>query len=422
MMDVLAEHEQWSRSETTEFRLGKINQIWDHAITHVPYYRQLFRERNLPRQFKSFSEYTSSVPILDKETVRSGQLLSEKRRPGKWHHTSGSTGVPLAIYRENDAELEMLACQFRYRASWGVDIFDRMALFGQATYFPPGFLGWVARRRESVKEFLRNRVLFPAYRLGKTDLRWYLQEIKKFDPVLLYGNTSAIYLLALEALESGERIDSLKLVVLTMELVPDFVRDIVKRAFQTNIITEYGATECYVIAYEDDQHLLRVREDVVAVETLPTKDNHYRVIISVLNNPSFPLLRYDIGDVTERPVNETDSGFAVLGPIKGRVADFLISASGRPIRIDTDMLSGYSSVRRFRVHQFPNGRVLLLVEVDSLERNIDFGGIQKKLRALLEGQTVEVKVMETIPPTSAGKHRWIVSELVNNRARIGSAR
>jgi len=420
VMDVLAEHEQWSRSEITKLQLDKINKIWHHAITHVPYYRELFRERNLPREFESLSEYVSSLPVLEKTTVRSGMLLSEIPRPGSWHYTSGSTGTPLAFYREREAELEMMHCQYRYRALWGVDIFDRMVWFGQITYFPPGFLRWVAKLREPVEDFLTNRVRFPADRLGKTHLRRYLQEIKNFNPVLIYGNCSAIYLLALEALESGTSIDSLELVVLTQELVPDFVREIVKRAFQTNVIAEYGAAECHVIAYEDDQRLLRVREDLVAVETLPTEDTDYRVIISVLNNPSFPLLRYDIGDVTEKPITETDSGFAVLGSIKGRVVDSLISTSGQPVRFDTDMLSGYSSVRRFRVHQFSDGRVLLWVEVDSLERNIDFGSIQKKLGALLGGQTVEVRVTNSLPPTSAGKHRWVISDLAAVRGQKGN--
>jgi len=412
LVNVLAQREHLPRSEIASLQLESINRVWQHAITYVPHYRQVSLKMNLPKEFKSLDEYTSTVPILQKTAVRESTILSERPSRGRWIYTGGSTGIPLAMFRDKRADLEMSSCQYRSRAIWGVDIFDRTAmLWGHGGPFGSGLSGAVAKLRRGIEDSLRNRVRFSAYRLGKQDLDQYLREMKEFAPVLLYGYSSALYLLALEALESRTSFDSLKLVVLTSELVTDDIRDTVQRAFRTNVVGEYGAAECQLIAYEDNQHLLRVREDLVMVETLPTQDNYYRIIISVLNNPSFPLLRYDIGDLADRPLDQPGTGFAILPPIIGRNNDFLISRSGRRVRVDAHIVEHHPSIKRFTAHQFSNGKVVLLLEVDSQARNFNVNNMRKKLSSLLDGQNVEVELTENIPPTAPGKHRWVISEL-----------
>ncbi len=250
-----------------------------------------------PAEFQSLNEYVSNVPLLEKEDVRSGALLSERPRPGKWKHTGGSTGIPLAIYRENDLALKMTCCQYRSRALWGVGIFDRsVMLWGHGSSYSPSLSGL----RQTIEDSLRDRVRFSSYRLGKEDLRRYLDEMEHFKPAFLYGYSSAVYLLALEALKIGVNVPSLKLIVLTAEILTREIRETVKRAFHTNVVEEYGAAECELIACEDPLQLLRAREDLVMVETLPTQGSYYEIVISVLDNPSFPLLRYNIGDLTDR--------------------------------------------------------------------------------------------------------------------------
>lgn len=421
VMNILEEHEQWSRSDLTSLQLERINQVWHHAINHVPYYAKLFREHDLPREFHSVDEYVSSVPILEKATVRSGAVFSQRANPGRWYHTGGSTGIPLAIYRERSADLEMLSAQYRLRDLWGVGIFDPVVMeLGRADSLVPGLSGSAARLRCAIEDALRNRVRLSPHTLGRDDLRQDLRMMNDFKPRFLYGHSSSIYLLALEALETGMRLESLRLVVLTAEVITQTIRNTTERAFPSaSVVQEYGAAESLVIAYEDRQHLLRVREDIVMVETIPTEDNHYRIIMSVLNNPSFPLLRYNIGDLTDRPIAQTDFGFATLGPIIGRNNDFLVARSGRRVRLVAATLAAHiskhhASVKRFRAHQLIDGRVLLYLEVDSPTEQIDTSAMQRSLAAILEGQPVEVRLVRLIPPISSGKHAWLTSELAHS--------
>jgi phenylacetate-coenzyme A ligase PaaK-like adenylate-forming protein len=315
------------------------------------------------------------------------------------------------VYRENETDLEMVWSQYRSRAIWDVGVFDKRALlWGHATSLNPG-------RGHKLKQFsvdlMLNRVRFSAYKLGSADLQRYLAKMTEFKPAQLYGYSNATHLLAMEALKSGyTKPDSLRLVTLTSERVTEAVREAVQRTFETNVTEEYGAAECLVIAYEDRQHRLRIREDNVMVETLPVGDGYCKIVISVLCNPSFPLLRYDIGDLAERPVTETSVGFSLLGPIYGKANDFLISASGRRVR--SGVLSGlhHYPIRCFSAHQFSDGKVLLLLVPDH-STNIDLCNIQRKVSALLDGQEVEVRLSVSIPLTSAGKHKVVSSDITN---------
>jgi phenylacetate-CoA ligase len=126
----LAARESWSRGEIENFQLSRINEIWSHAIRHVPYYRQLFEENKLPNTFQNLEQYRSSVPILSKHAIRQNPklFLSDHCAPGKWYYTSGSTGTPTPVYRSKQAHLELLQCKYRFYSIWGVDIFDPTAV------------------------------------------------------------------------------------------------------------------------------------------------------------------------------------------------------------------------------------------------------------------------------------------------------
>lgn len=415
-MDTLAAREFWPRAKIEEFQLDRLNAMWQHAIRHVPYYRQLLQKHNLPERFGNLEEYSAVVPILDKHTVKQNPLLflSENLQPGKWRYTGGSTGTPMAVYWQHDAYAEILRCQYRFRYIWGVDIFDRVIfLWGHSASFAPGISGWIAKTRLPIEDFLRNRIRFSAYHLSQSNLQKYLERMKSFKPVMLYGYSAAVYLLALEALDKRFQINSLKAIMLTSEpVLPNFINTI-QSAFGAPAVSEYGCVELGFIAYEDINRIIRVREDIILAETIVLQNGYYGIILSSLNNSSFPLLRYDIGDMTDRPLDKASIGFADLGSIIGRNNDFLYSKSGNPVYPEgiTHVFEHHISIKRFTAHQAADGKVTVLLEVVEGNEQIDVRSLEHKLSSLLEGQLVEIKVTDAIPPTVGGKHRWIVSEL-----------
>jgi phenylacetate-coenzyme A ligase PaaK-like adenylate-forming protein len=157
-----------------------------------------------------------------------------------------------------------------------------------------------------------------------------------------------------------------------------------------------------------------VREDLVLVETVPAEAGRYEIVLTVLGNPSFPLLRYAIGDVTETPLEFPPRGFAILKGVAGRRNDFLRTGTGRvlhPMRLE--FLFGFDLagvVRRYRIHQAADGAVSVAVEVSGPVPPSRAARLARELDDLMEGYPVALEIVPALPP-AARKHQWTTSDL-----------
>lgn len=414
----LEKRESWSRAQITGFQLQRLNEVWTHAINHVPYYRSLQAELALPKHFESLEEYTGSVPLLQKSFLRanSQDFLSEKPQPGSWHRTSGSTSSPLMVFRGHDAHHEMLRTNYRYYRLWGHDIFDRMVFLWHVTPTnTPGIASKIRRCREFAEDKLRNRLRLSALTLGTTDLQGYLKKIAAFKPSAIYSYSRTAYLLALEAKKQGFQCPSLKVINITSEPASEHVVRTIQEGLGAPCIVQYGCVEFGFIAGQWPDRTLRVREDLLFLETLPRQDGHFDIVLTNLNNPSFPLLRYDIGDVTDRPIEVPESGFSMLKNISGRCGDLLYTPSGRclhPTVVDELFEENYFKyVRRFQIRQRADYSISALIELNDSANAPDCQQLAKHLSVQVDDCPVEVEIVTRIEQTTAGKHRNVISEI-----------
>ena len=410
-LPALGERESWPRERIEAWQLERLHALWSRAIRDVPHYARLAREAGLPARFDDLDAFSRSVPVLDKRAVRErpADFLTRGAGPGSWHRTSGSTGSPARFFWPPDAHRELLQARYRWLQSWDVDFLDR-AVF----VMPPDAGGPSSSVRRALRvagDRLRGRRWIWSARLGVDDLARMLDSLAGFEPVWLYGYASPIQLLALEAERRGMRLPSLRLAVLTSEVVPPALAADVERGLGVPAVAEYGATECPVIAVEGRDRQLRVREDMVLVETLAREDGRHEIVITVLANSAFPLVRYAIGDVVERPLGKPDRGFAVLDRVAGREDDFLRTRTGAlldPSPVEA-VLERRPAVRRFRVHQSHDGSVEVKVEV-VVGRALDAHGVALEIERLLDGWPVVVRVVDAIEPGARGKRRAVTSD------------
>ncbi len=422
-MSGLAQSESWSRDRLDQHQLTRLNALWAHAIEHVPHYRAIAASRDLPRQFDDLAHFTQSVPLLEKHTIREDArpFLSERCRPGRWHKTSGSTGMPMRFYASHQAHQAMLRCQYRFRQMWGVEMLDPLAVLmgtpaAAATF---NLSTGITRARAAAADRLRRRLRLPVHRMSPGDLREHLQKIARFRPCGVYGFSRALQLLAREAQAAGWRCPSLKVAILTSEPAFPALRAEVERGLGVPAAVEYGATECGLIACEWPDRTLRVREDHVLLETLPRSEGRWDIVITVLSNPDFPLIRYRIEDLTDAPLVRPPRGFAVMGAIAGRNDDWLVTQAGQwvhPAEVDAVFEEFRSAaIRRYRVHQHADGGLDVSVEFADGGNETDLSAIRQKLGRVVEGCAVHVRRAEAIEQTLTGKHRLVTSE----RSRVG---
>jgi phenylacetate-CoA ligase len=415
----LENRESWSREKIDSHQLQRLNLLWKDAVSHTPYYRELALTRELPSEFTSLNHFQSVCPILDKDLVRTRQreFLSEIASKGTWYHSGGSTGSPASYFRSHEAHREILRGRYRGHARWDVDIFDRWVyLWGHAASFAPGLQGRLERLKRPIIDMFRNRLRLSAYDLSSATLRKYLQRISEFRPAAIYAYSTAALLLAKEAKAIGFRCPSLKMLVLTAEPVLPHVVKACEEAFGVPALAEYGSAETNVLAFEWPDRTLRVREDIFFVETPQREDGRYDIIITVLNSQAFPLIRYAIGDVCDTPIHRPEFGFAYLSNIAGRHQDLIIDKSGEAIFAGwfEDVLENDAAVRRYQIHQQVTGELTVRLELNNSQADIDRNRI-KKIFLDRTGFGVTVEVIDKLPPSPAGKHRWITSDMAAQR-------
>ncbi len=418
-LETLAQREQWSRGDIEAFQLDRLNTVWRHAVTHVPYYRDLNAANNLPEQFSSVADFKATVPVLRKETVQRNPdaFLSTQAERGMWWRTGGSTGTPMRVYWSHAAHREVMRAKYRHLQMWDCDILDRSAvLWGHSASFAPGLAGRIDALQTQMEDRLRGRLRLSAYELGRDDLQKYLAQIAAFRPRMLYGYGSALHLLAREAEGCGFRCDAIRMVTLTGEPAFPYMVDSIERAFGAPATIEYGSHECGLTAVEWSDRTLRVREDLVLGESLLREDGRHDIVLTVLSNPSFPILRYAIEDVTDAPLSFPDRGFAVLSNVAGRNNDLVVTRSGRCLHsatFDALFKYGQAGIRRFRVRQHADGSLAALVEATDTAVAIDTTRLASRLTELLEGFPARVTVVDELPQTAAGKHRMVLSDLAH---------
>jgi phenylacetate-CoA ligase len=419
-MDALAQREAWSRGDIERYQLERLNAVWMRATRHVEYYRRLAAEHRLPQRFQGLDEFKALVPVLSKAAVRERpqDFLSEQAAPGSWQRTGGSTGLPMGIYWGKEAHLEILRGKYRMLQMWDVDLFDRQVyLWGHGGSFAPGLAGLAARAGQPLRDRLRNRLRLSAYRMGQQDLTSYLKKLRRFRAISLYGYSTAVYLLACEAGATDFQCDSLRLIVMSGEpAYPEFVQT-AQQALAAPVAVEYGATECAFIAGQCPDGTLRVREDLVLLETVARPDGLFDIVVTVLGNPSFPLMRYAIDDVTDAPLHSPATGFSVLNNVRGRNNDLVVSRSGRFVHAIgiKHVFEHLDGVRRFRAWQREDGHLFVSVESDKGCLSFDPNDVASRLQDMLEGYPITIETVDAVLQTRAGKHRWVTSDLAARR-------
>src|SRR3954468_8636189 len=410
----LEQREKWSHGEIEAYQLERVNSLWGSAREHTRHYRELRQQRSLPLCFRSLDEFYSAVPILTKDEMRREPeaFRSDLKRPGDWVFTGGSTGQPFKVYWNSEATVESLRSRYRYYAMWGVDIFDRMAfLWGHSNSFAPGLAGWVARIKQPIVDLLRNRLRLSIYNLTQQQLKIYLTQISAYAPAALYSYPSALDLLATAAEEAGIEFPSIKLATVTGEVVQARAIEHITRVLGAPATVEYGTAECGPLAHEWPDRKLHVREDQVLLETLPAADGRYEIVVTVLANSAYPLIRYRLADMTDAPLDHPERGFRSLQRIIGRENDFIITRDGEQLhssRFDAFFKYECRDVRRFRMQQRRDGSLTVSLELNSRTQNMD--EVCSQISKLTGGQHVEVEVVEDIPLSPAGKLRTVQSE------------
>lgn len=277
--------EKWTLGELEAYQLKKMQEIIAVAYAESTYYKKSFDSAGIhPSEIVSLEDFKKIPIITKKELIQHNIEIHTKHTFKKVFHanTSGTSGESLKFRREEKADSFNRAAIFRGYSWFHVHPWERNGYFWGFNF--EGISKW----KTSILDSLQNR-----FRLFSYEENVVLSFTKKLSNAsYLHGYSSMIY-------ETAKLINSqnlkkplkLKMVKGTSEKIYEAYQDEVKKAYGVKIISEYGAAETGIIAFECVHGNMHVNMEGVLVEEIENE-----IVVTNLQMQSFPIIRYRLGD------------------------------------------------------------------------------------------------------------------------------
>lgn len=328
----------------------KIINMIQYAFEKVPYYAiQLEYDAELKgiiHNLKNLNEIESAIeqiPVLEKESIQrdsermiSAEYIHLESKDVEMVSTSGSTGQCLAIAWNKQEMLKSMIplCMERFR-SYGIKPDDRFCYFYTLGTSYDSAVGNV------YQEYGEQSLGFSKLNLTSDRMAEICRIIMEFKPVWMILQPSIAVLLC-RCFEKNKfgKIESLKYIELTGEMITVDVRQDIQNVFGCSVASQYGCYEANSIAYEceyGNMHCLtgNVYTEVVDNEGKRVEDGtEGNIVITTLENHVMPFIRYKIGDqgiLNHGTYCKCRSKGPILKLTSGRINDFAIMRDGTEI-------------------------------------------------------------------------------------------
>lgn len=407
------------------WQLERFNARWREAVEHVPYYRRLRHERDLPGTFLSWREVRERLPVLERGTLqaRTEELVSEARPPSGVRTTSGTTGRPLRVPVCRSEVRVAAASMWHARSRFGIEPHDRaVLLWGRAHALGRGWRRALRRLSRAAKDRLLGYRRISAYDLSEEAMRRAGEEVLAHRPRWMLGYAGALLRFA-EANRS--RADAFRELGLAAAIAtaesfprPDGARA-VEEVVGCPVPMEYGSVETGPVAHETPEGGFAVLWRRYHVELgEPSVSGAPRpILLTSLHPRSVPLFRYRVGDLaragSEGPSTSPTDGVARLREVVGRADDAVVLADGTPIHSEAfgHAVKEAAGIRDFQVVQEPDARIRLryVAAPRCSGGTPELEVIRERLASVHPDLgSVAFRRLDALPKTPAGKIRRVV--------------
>jgi phenylacetate-CoA ligase len=417
---------QWDGMETHYRRqMNRLSEILHHSRS-VPYYQKYLSGTDPASDPLSTLK---KLPILEKESLLDNHdlLVHPWVKPTGKGTTSGSTGISLSFYFDENMLKNAESLTRFYRSWYGIELGDKtLRIWGRP------LKGIKSRARSYVSDFLRGAKTLDPWNVSSINLENNWRQIVKFKPVYIYGYATSIAALAkwIEASGCGNSAKELglKVVISTAETLLASDRRKVREVFQCPVVEEYGAAEVSIMAHECPQGGFHIANESLFLECVDDEGNDVQpgvaghILVTSFVNRAQPLLRYRIGDYGTLLSEQCPCGRGMpLMKLTGaKLIEMIRTESGRIFSAEildyvnlALMKDSSIGIRQFRVTQKDIHTFVVEVVPDeffneqSKERFSGLFSEQIKERNI----TISYDVKERISPLSSGKLLYFQSEL-----------
>jgi phenylacetate-CoA ligase len=411
----------YSPEQLAEYRLDCLRELVAHAMRSCAFYRERFEEAGLddPAEIRSLADL-GRLPTLSKEAVRerweeltvpdpSGAPLREKR-------TSGSTGVPLRIWVNEDGMQHKAALTWRHNAWAGYRVGDLVGLVW-------GDIGEPTSLKEKLRRAFLDRVeVLDSQKMDDTRMAAFTAAVRRRRIRTLVGHAQPLCAYAAYVLERGIEDLPVRAVIPTAMVLHPGQRRLLEQAFSAEVFERYGSEETSIIASECSAHRgMHIAAEGLMVEFVkegraaePGEEGE--IVVTDLVNYGMPLIRYEIGDVGV-PAAEAcpcGRGLPVLERVHGRVADSIVTPEGRMVSgiSITDHIVEVEGIRQVQIVQESVDELVFRIVRDGRFSEGSEAALRGHCRRIFgDRMRVRCDYVDEIAMGPRGKYRLCVSHL-----------
>lgn len=428
----LKESEQWDRDRLEAYQVEQLRDLLIHAGKYVPYYRRIFEEYGFrPEKIQNIDDM-KMLPYTEKEIIRDNinefiamnipkKSLFEKT-------TSGSTGIPLTVFSDKEAEEKHWATVVHAWSKVGYSPYSRLlTLWGDISKGKVHHLPW--------KRYARQLILSRHYFYDEAVMNTFITMIREFKPEFIYSLPSSLILLANFIRERGIfPFEGIRACIIESEAIYPWQREIIETTFHTCVFSTYGMVEKALYASECvKSSVYHLYSQYGVPETVKLQNGIFEIIGTGLINYVNPLIRYrtaDRGMLNTHSCLNCNTPYQSLDVIEGRLGDLLIDRDGNvytPVRVGVDS-DVFASLKMFQFYQDTLGRVILRIVKkesypnpdvrkikDDVMTNIGLSGREDKME-------IEVVFVDDVSRTPSGKFSMVEQMLDTKKFLEGRMR
>jgi phenylacetate-CoA ligase len=426
------ERSQWySPKAIEELQSDRLQQTIVHAYEHVPYYRQLLKERSLtPKDIVEASDL-AKLPVLTKDLVRANlqDLVADNYSPHRLltSRTGGSTGNPLVFYTTHEDWFTHGRTRGLLAMEWA-DVYmgDKVATF-------PSTFGRPTRKERALQPVIRHfqrTVIIGENGISEDTLPEIIKSVTRSSPRAIAAYPSTLALLARHIRDSGVPAPYVHAVLTGGEQILDDQRTLIRDVFGKEPFSRYGSHENALLGTECEQHSgFHMFAQDLAIEiaddegTPMPPGNTGHVLVTNLRARGMPFIRYDTGDIGAWAAERCPCGrgMPLLSGLVGRSCDFILTPSGKQVSGTAVGLSrmaplGVSGVQIIQ-EELASITVRLVLPFQACDENkrTVCRGVEDILHHTLgDDMRIDITFVDHIEPTPAGKYVPVVSKLTGS--------
>lgn len=405
------------------YQLARAREFLRHAQTTSPYWKEQFEKINFAWEDFNALDDIRNLPILEKDELRNRALDIKSNFFNEQHlelvHTSGTSGKPLTVWLADKDTQERQAILFRMFNLFGIKPFEKSVRFSGRTLFQNS----IKNRKFWRYNAAINQLLMSSYDLHPDNMQDYVNKLIKFNPTLIDGYPSSIFILAKYINRTSQSgLIKPKAIMTTAETLEDYQRSEISLAFGgCSVINQYASSEGAPFITQDLNGEMVVNIDTGIFEFVkPGTDiiakpgEIAEMLVTSFTTHGTPLIRYRIGDTVQLTVDEKFSNcwnMPIVSKVLGRQEDVLYTKERGFIPSLNKVFSvAPLTIKEAQIVQVDIDLVEFRIVIDKT-RNFEMKDLDrpiKELRDRLGNIEIRVKLVERLERGANGKLRAVV--------------